>query len=69
MDAASGEVRRLTTTPNVDNMPTRSPDGKFIAFASKRTQRYGMYVMRADGSGQTLLATPEEAAAPQWWPR
>ena len=68
VDAASGAVQQLTTEPNLDAMPDWSPDGKFVAFASKRTLKYGVYIMRADGSGQTFLPTPEESAAPQWAP-
>jgi Tol biopolymer transport system component len=66
VDAASGAVSQLTTDPNLDALPAWSPDGNFITFASKRTLRYGVYIMRADGTDQHMLATPQESAAPQW---
>lgn len=69
VDAATGAVRQLTTDPDLDTMPAWSPDGSYITFASKRTLRYGVYVMRADGTNQHQLATAQESSAPQWAPR
>jgi Tol biopolymer transport system component len=66
VDATSGAVHQLTTDPNLDTMPAWSPDGSDITFASKRTLRYAVYVMRADGTNQHVLTTPDESAMPQW---
>jgi TolB protein len=48
-------VTRLTNTPagNVD--PSFSPDGSRIVFTSFRDGNAEVYVMSADGSGQTRL--------------
>ena len=55
---------RLTPTqPNLTNKPgddlstpaAWSPDGSRIAFASDRDGNFEVYVMNADGSGQTNL--------------
>ncbi|MBY0527220.1 MAG: DPP IV N-terminal domain-containing protein [Gemmataceae bacterium] len=50
MDAAGGNVRRLTKSPGMDLRPAWSPDGKQIAFTSNRDGNYEIYVMNADGS-------------------
>jgi Tol biopolymer transport system component len=55
-------VRRLTRL-NAET-PAWSPDGRYIVFAAPG----GLGVMRADGSGVTLLpiAGMEEATFPDW---
>jgi TolB protein len=61
----------LTESPRDDIEPAWSPDGARIAFTSNRTGRYEIYVMNADGSGQTsLTAVPQYTAAlqPAWSP-
>jgi TolB protein len=56
--------RRLTSHPTADDLPTYSPDGQFIAFTAERDgapilgedfRAPDIFVMRADGSGQTNL--------------
>jgi Tol biopolymer transport system component len=69
VDIAGGAAQQLTTDPDLDDMPSWSPDGQYIAFASKRTRRYGVYIMRADGTNQTLLPASAESAVPAWAPR
>jgi Tol biopolymer transport system component len=56
------DVRRLTR--NRAELPAWSPDGRYIAFASPE----GLGVMRADGSGVTLLPIEGvgEATFPDW---
>ncbi|HEX9080415.1 MAG TPA: Tol-Pal system beta propeller repeat protein TolB [Desulfuromonadaceae bacterium] len=60
----------LTSTGRNEN-PTWSPDGRFIAFSSKRDGgATAIYVMRADGSGQTRVSqTRGSATQPAWSPR
>jgi dipeptidyl aminopeptidase/acylaminoacyl peptidase len=49
--------------------PAWSPDGTKLAFASFRPGNYDVYVMNADGSGQTrLTADPGHEGAPDWSP-
>ena len=54
------EQVRLTTSPADDADPAWSPDGTKIAFMSERTGRRQVWVMNADGSGQTQLTNARE---------
>ena len=47
--------RRLTSAPRDDSVPAWSPDGRKIAFVSKRGGNAEIYVMNTDGSGQRNL--------------
>jgi len=49
------EIKRLTYDEAQDTSPTWNPDGKQIAFASKRTGSYRIWVMDADGSNLRIL--------------
>ena len=55
MNADGSGLRNLTRNPTLDSSPAWSPDGRKIAFVSRRDGRYGIYVMNADGSGQRRL--------------
>jgi Tol biopolymer transport system component len=46
---------RLTNSPGNDGLPTWSPDGAHIAFASDREGGWAVWVMSANGSGQRKL--------------
>lgn len=49
--------------------PAWSPDGSRIAFASKRSGTFDIYVMNADGTGTTrLTSTKEDDSHPTWSP-
>lgn len=50
-----GQARPLTTHKDHDFMPTWSPDGKTIAFASNRHGNYDIYTMPAQGGAATRL--------------
>ena len=64
MDKDGSNPTRLTNNPLVsaggeghDNTPDWSPDGSKIAFNSDRDGNFEIYVMNADGTGQTRLTT------------
>jgi dipeptidyl aminopeptidase/acylaminoacyl peptidase len=50
--------KQLTFRRADDGQPAWSPDGRRIAFSSKRDGKWGLYLMNADGSGQQRLAQP-----------
>lgn len=60
---------RLTYTPANERWPSWSPDGERIAFRSDRDGNSEIYVMHADGSGQTRLTdNPAQDELPAWSP-
>src|SRR5579859_77046 len=65
----ASQVIRLTDSSGSDLVPQWSPDGQRIVFTSDRDGNTQIYVMKADGSGQTRLtrntATDD---APGWSP-
>lgn len=60
---------RLTSDGSNEH-PRWSPDGRFITFSSTRDGTEGIYVMRADGSGQTRVSSGRARDThPTWSPR
>jgi TolB protein len=72
MNAADGSNQtRLSTDDanNKDYRPDWSPDGTKIAFTSYRDGNFDIYVMNADGSGQTNISNnPVDDFGPDWSP-
>ena len=63
------EVAISTNNFAKDELPSWSPDGKMIAFRSERDDNLDIFVMNADGSGQTNLTnSPASEAGPAWSP-
>ena len=62
-------VRRLTTSPGIDESPTWSPSGGQIAFVSDRTGAPQVYTIGTDGLGLRRVTSGESyAARPTWSP-
>ena len=72
MTPTGGNITRLTTAPGDDFFPSWSPDGSQIAFASHRTGTHEIFVMNADGTGQTQVTNcaieGAQCSAPSWSP-
>ena len=67
MDADGDNPQNLTNNLHDDWYPSWSPDGKQIAFASRRDGNYEIYVMDADGSNpQNLTNHPLNDRDPSW---
>jgi eukaryotic-like serine/threonine-protein kinase len=70
LDLARGVRTRLTFGPVANTSPVWSPDGKWIAYMSKRGDHFGLYRKHADGSGtEEVLATLDQAVLPTQWSR
>jgi Tol biopolymer transport system component len=68
LDLARGVRTRLTFGPIANTSPVWSPDGKWIAYTSRRSDRFGIYRKQSDGSnGEELLASAETAILPDSW--
>jgi TolB protein len=61
-----GQPVALTGGTSRDDQPAWSPDGKYLVFVSEREGDTDLYLMRADGSGQTRLTRAQGA---DWLPR
>ena len=69
LNMSDGDLR-LLTDPGADNdKPVYNPAGNKIAFSSNRDGQWEIYVMNADGSGQTRLTNhPADDWYPAWGP-
>ncbi len=65
----NGELRQFTQG-NSDNSPVWSPDGKFLAFLSKRDgNTTQLYVMPIDGGeAKKITKLPVGVSSPRWFP-
>jgi Tol biopolymer transport system component len=70
MRADGRRVSRLTRSRDDDGQPAWSPDGRRIAFVSRRDRNDEIYVMNAGGSHAVrLTSTPrEDEFLPRWSP-
>lgn len=71
VDVATGRERRLTTAQASDGSPAWSPDGRRIAFISKRgdDEAAALYVMPVDGGEpEEVLELPFSVSNPRWMP-
>ncbi len=68
---AGGEARQLTSDAAEDTQPRFSPDGKWIAFVSKRDedkQNQVYAIALAGGEARRVTDVPTGAASPKWFP-
>jgi dipeptidyl aminopeptidase/acylaminoacyl peptidase len=68
---AGGSARQLTSDKASDTQPTVSPDGKWVAFVSKRgdDSESQIYVIAVDGGeARRVTNLPTGAAVPKWFP-
>jgi serine/threonine-protein kinase len=69
-DLETANLSRLTFDSADDYKPTWTPDGRRIAFTSKRDGAPNLYWQRADGGGdvQRLTRSPNEQVGASWHP-
>src|SRR5262245_11470282 len=71
LPTAGGPARQLTSDKAADTAPVFSPDGKWIAFLSKRGEdkEDQVYVIATDGGeARRVTNVPQGAEAPRWFP-
>jgi TolB protein len=70
LDLATGEITQLTETPGPDQNPVWSPDGRRIAFRTRRDGNDEIYLMDADGSNEVNLTRTDDRDewGPTWSP-
>ena len=70
VDLASGQHRPLTAGPGGAYDPAWSPDGQWLAFASRGAEgrETNIWVMRSDGSDRHALTDGGADRAPAWSP-
>jgi len=62
----TGDVTRLTNDPELDVLPSVSPDGTMVAFVSNRGGDWHVWVVPLSG-GDPVMIAPLEGALPDWW--
>jgi serine/threonine-protein kinase len=67
-DGGRGPVRPLVTTPFVEQYPTVSRDGRWLAFVSDQSGRQEVYVRGLDGDGDLVQVSREGGTEPVWGP-
>ena len=69
MDAAGGQLMKLTGGLGKNEDPCWSPDGQYIIFSSNRDGEYQLYMMNAYGQNQRKMVTQDGAqTSPSWAP-
>ncbi len=68
VDVSTGVTTQLTDQPRNAYAASYSPDGTRIAFTDWQDPRSSLWVMYADGSGQTRLAEQTVSVSDQWSP-
>ena len=66
-DARTGETRRLTTAVKSSTQPAWSPDGRWLAFVSDRTDTRQLYRISTDGGEAERLTSVEDGVNQFAW--
>ncbi len=71
MDLSSGELTRLTDTPEYEGAPSWSPDGSFIAYEAYRNENLEIVISPVDDPANNeirLTSSPATDHSPAWAP-
>jgi TolB protein len=68
LDLASKKYTRITQNEGNNEEPSFSPNGRAIAFASRRKGGSGIFIANADGTGNALRVYKGTATSVDWGP-
>ncbi|HET6613168.1 MAG TPA: Tol-Pal system beta propeller repeat protein TolB [Kofleriaceae bacterium] len=68
LDLASGAMVRITQNAGTNETPSFSPNGRAIAFASRRPEGDGVYIANADGTGDPVRVWSGNGTSIDWGP-
>jgi Tol biopolymer transport system component len=70
MNPDGSNIKKITSNSFYDYKPAPSPDGKRIAFISKRNGKNNIYIINFDGTNETKLSYGDfvNITMPQWSP-
>jgi serine/threonine-protein kinase len=63
-----GPIRPIVASPFVEQYPTLSPDGRWLAYVSNQSGEQQVYVRALDGDGDQLQVSQRGASEPLWAP-
>jgi serine/threonine-protein kinase len=61
-----GKITRFVESPDVDNLPAFSPDGRWLAYMSNQTGRFEVYVRPFPGPGGIWQVSTQSGRYPVW---
>jgi hypothetical protein len=68
LDGGTASLAPLTTTPETEQWPEFSPDGRWLAYGSIASGRFEVYVQPYPGPGPRQIASLEGGTSPAWNP-
>ena len=68
VDVSSGQVVPLTVDPAIDTLPTVSPDGRWVGYASTRGGNWQLWAVSING-GTPVLISPINGDFRNWTER
>ncbi len=69
VDISSGELTQITGTPQRDDHPAFSPDGRYLAYCSKHEGQFDVKVYDFEtGKTRTVVQSPTDDMWPRWFP-
>ena len=66
VSASDGSMRPLLTTDNDERQASFSPDGRWIAYASRPSGRFEIYVRQVTGDAPAVRLSADGGMHPQW---
>ena len=68
LDLSSGKMTRVTQNEGSNEEPSFAPNGRAIAFSSRRKGGSGIYIANVDGTGDAVKVYSGSATSIDWGP-